>query len=710
MKKYLFPLVIVSLLLVGCSSNNEVIEEHTHTYSEVWSYNDNYHWHASTCGHESKKDYEPHSFSAWVTSLSPTETEEGSKYRVCDVCSYKQTATIPPTGGGHTHTYSSSWSYDDTYHWHASTCGHDVKSDINEHVFDSWVVDKEPTYISEGSKHRDCTICDYVETATIPTLEEEETQSEIDSIQDMNILHAWNWKLNDIKVRLNKIKKVGYGAIQISPMQPHVDTANGANGKTQDQWWKLYQPLAFKVATGQENVLGTKSDLTELCASANKEGLKIVVDVVTNHLAGTNNNYSSQVYKKYPLHSYGATNDNSIQAVVQGHIGLPDLDTSNEDLQKDVLSMMKEYIDCGVSGFRFDAAKHIETPDDGDYASNYWPYILNGTTEYALDKGYEKPYYYGEILGTCGYGRSFSSYTKYMSVVDSSQGGDVLDAVDDENFSLLSSSYNTRQDPDKLVLWAESHDNYANNNEHTTRGIDSSTINKAYIIQASRKDAATLYYARPNNMYVYMCSIDDVGAWQNEEVKAINKFHTRYVDKDEKVSISNDCFINVRGTGSYAGVTIVNIYGSNSKNLTINGLEDGKYIDLISKNEFSLSNSKSTISFTCGACILIPKDAYVPEEEDPSYTSSLVIEDAPTTYSYIAWVWGNGSSGSWRAFTPDLDAIGINLTSGESFTIVEFPDGTTTSNASWDKKIRQTNDMSYSGGQQVIAFNNLSWK
>ena len=34
----------------------------------------------------------------------------------------------------HTHTYAAGWSFDDTYHWHAATCGHDVLSDRAEHT------------------------------------------------------------------------------------------------------------------------------------------------------------------------------------------------------------------------------------------------------------------------------------------------------------------------------------------------------------------------------------------------------------------------------------------------------------------------------------------------------------------------------------------------------------------------------------------------
>ena len=35
----------------------------------------------------------------------------------------------------HTHTYAAEWSFDDTYHWHAATCGHDVVSDRAEHTY-----------------------------------------------------------------------------------------------------------------------------------------------------------------------------------------------------------------------------------------------------------------------------------------------------------------------------------------------------------------------------------------------------------------------------------------------------------------------------------------------------------------------------------------------------------------------------------------------
>lgn len=250
--------------------------------------------------------------------------------------------------------------------------------------------------------------------------------------------------MNDIKSRLQTIYDAGYRSIQISPMQPKLDKTDLTWPDTASQWWRLYQPLDFKVAEANENYLGTKDDLTSLCNEAKKLGMRIVVDIVSNHLAGKNDQYNSQVYTKYPLRTYnGNTSDSSIEATVWGRVGgLSDVDTGTTQVQNAVLNMLKEYLDCGVNGFRFDTAKHIETPEDGTYASNFWPTILEGATSYASLKNYEKPYYYGEILYQCGGGRSWDIYTKRMSIIDNTQGSHILsDVINKSTLHLLNDYY-----------------------------------------------------------------------------------------------------------------------------------------------------------------------------------------------------------------------------------------------------------------------------
>ena len=56
------------------------------------------------------------------------------------------------------HTYETTWSSDETYHWHAAVCGHEP-ADKEEHISGEWIVDEAPTEEVGGSKHRECTVC-----------------------------------------------------------------------------------------------------------------------------------------------------------------------------------------------------------------------------------------------------------------------------------------------------------------------------------------------------------------------------------------------------------------------------------------------------------------------------------------------------------------------------------------------------------------------
>ena len=67
--------------------------------------------------------------------------------------------TDNPSSVTHEHTYSSSWTYDSTYHWHESTCGHDVINGKAEHSYKDEVT--PATYESEGYTTHTCTLCGY---------------------------------------------------------------------------------------------------------------------------------------------------------------------------------------------------------------------------------------------------------------------------------------------------------------------------------------------------------------------------------------------------------------------------------------------------------------------------------------------------------------------------------------------------------------------
>ena len=459
-----------------------------------------------------------------------------------------------------------------------------------------------------------------------PTSNNTNVESTVDNIQDGTVLHAWNWSMNTIKAKMAEIKEAGYTAVQTSPMQPQKDYYAGSSWT--DQWWKLYQPFGFKIAN-KDNAIGTKDELTAMCKEAEKYGIKVIVDVVANHLAGQNTNtfsskvkdYSPDIYNQNLQHNAGMTNDSNVKSMVQGNIGdFPDLKTESDVVQKEVLNLLKEYIDCGVDGFRFDAAKHIETPDDGQYASDFWPYVLNGASDYASSKGLDEPYYYGELLFTPGQGRSFSSYTKYMSITDNVTGNNIRNSVVSKNVAGASNYiYSTGSPANKLMLWAESHDNYANNDEYSSKNVNQSQINKAYAIVASRADASSLYFARPG-------STTKMGAmgttqWKSKEVSEINKFHNFFIGTNEYLGSGTGYVTNTRYDDTKCGVVIVSLGGSNTvSNLTINKMKDGKYIDQISGNEFTVSGGK--INGTMGS-----NGIAVVYNEEVSNDLSLTIND-----------------------------------------------------------------------------------
>ena len=449
-------------------------------------------------------------------------------------------------------------------------------------------------------------------------------------MQDTPILHCWNWSANNIKSHLDEIKEAGYKAIQLSPFQVH-KSVNTSNGYWRDEWWKLYQPLGFKVSESySQNELGTKIELTELCAAAEEIGIDVIMDVVLNHLsdgggARLDSNiapYEPTILNQNMIHTLNVkVDDGDPQKVVQGTVGtLPDLQTETEHVQSRAISLLKEYIDCGIDGFRFDAAKHIETPDDDfgegkNYSSNFWPNVLNTTTNYAVNKGEEEPYYYGEILGTCGVGRKYSSYTPYMSVLDNKQSENIRNGAVEKNINYITDEYRTGVKPSKLVIWAESHDTYANDERETT-DMDIRDIHKTYVMQTSRKDAAILYFARPGD-----ARMGQIGTtyYKDPEIVAINKFHNTFVNQNENISIDEGCFINVRGN---LGAAIVAIENNNSTvTLDVTSLENGNYIDLVNNSNYVVNNGQVTVNLTNGIAVLQNKDKVISKNPELTVNS-----------------------------------------------------------------------------------------
>lgn len=427
-----------------------------------------------------------------------------------------------------------------------------------------------------------------------------------DKVGDGVMLHAFNWSYNTIKENLPAIAAAGYTTVQTSPVQQPKDYST--SGDVTGQWWKLYQPISFHIA--EQSWLGTKDDLKSLCDEADKYGIKIICDIVSNHIANADETrpdsvsnqvkkYEPEFYKKrrtYTRTYKGDANDSSVQAVVQGHVSkCPDLVTNDTAVQTYIINLLKECIDCGVDGFRFDAAKHIETEDDGEYASDYWKNITSSASSYYTQKTGDDLYIYGEILNNCGADRSYSSYTKYINVTDNRTGDAVLYNVSKGKASTATNAtYKSGVAASNAVLWAESHDTYEGNSGSSgfsnTAGISDENVVKAWAIVASRKDSTALFFARPGTALMGGVSTDTT--YKSTAVSEINKFHNLFVGQSEKLGSSGDIAYVARGT---SGIVLSNCKGTNaSVSISGTGLADGKYTDTVSGAEFTVANGVLT--------------------------------------------------------------------------------------------------------------------
>ena len=167
MKKLNLSLLILllSISMIGFTGCKDPEPPHEHEFSDSWSKDETYHWHAATCEHTTEvSDKAKHTFGNWTTTKEATEEAEGSKERTCSVCRYKVTEVIAKLE--HKHTFAEDWTKDATHHWHASTCGHEVTEGKAAHTFGEYVSNNDATTEADGTKTRECSVCGYKDTVT----------------------------------------------------------------------------------------------------------------------------------------------------------------------------------------------------------------------------------------------------------------------------------------------------------------------------------------------------------------------------------------------------------------------------------------------------------------------------------------------------------------------------------------------------------------
>ena len=536
-----------------------------------------------------------------------------------------------------------------------------------------------------------------------------------DSIQQGQILHCWNWSYANIEANLQKIAQQGFSAIQTSPIQPIKESTTNSWNTVLNSSWVVYQPVAFSIEDNYRNVQGTKAEFISMCEKAHNFGIKVICDIVFNHMA--NDMSDNTIHPWIPSEIKDDTScwhnitmnisdyDNRYQATQYCLTGLPDLNTANSTVQEHCTNLLKEAIDAGADGFRFDAAKHIETPsDNSSYRSDFWPNVLDEATSYAQSTRGFTPYYYGEVLGSPGGSLSITAYTKYMNVTDSGMSDTVRNGVcNGDAAQAVTGGTGNGASESKVVQWTESHDNHKDNG---TNLISDNNINKTWAITGSKAENGALYLARPENMETTMMGDADQTSWTYPEVRAVNRFRNAFAGQSEYLSSYYNLACVERGT---SGMVIVNTGGSyyNGMSAPVYTMATGTYKDVITGNTFTVSNGK--ISGDIGDTGI----AVIYNEEDYSTFTTGELTDFAVVGSMNNWdtsanimVAQSGETASTTMFlsagtyTFKVSANGIWY--GNSGTITD-----TTGEAGWTMRAAVTNNctLKATGGKYTFTFN-----
>jgi len=184
-------------------------------------------------------------------------------------------------------------------------------------------------------------------------------------------VQLFEWKWADIARECEEwLGPKGFKAVQVSPASDHIN-------KT--EWWARYQPVTLDLTSRS----GDEAAFVDMVTVCKKAGVDVYVDIVLNHVALAKNTSTSFGGAQYgprrtpvflPQHMHHVKHNVSKNCPITDYqdrfnvqncdlLGLPDLCTGCDFVQKKLTHFMIRLLDIGVAGFRIDAAKHVDPKD-----------------------------------------------------------------------------------------------------------------------------------------------------------------------------------------------------------------------------------------------------------------------------------------------------------------------------------------------------------
>jgi glycosidase len=160
--------------------------------------------------------------------------------------------------------------------------------------------------------------------------------------------------LRGITRHLDELQSLGVRTLWLSPVFQSRHAKFFAHGAFHGYWTEDLRRLDPR--------FGTEADLADLAAGLERRGMKLVLDLVLNHVG-----YEAPLLTERPswFHGRGTIEnwEDPEELVTHDVHGLPDLAQENEEVYRYLLEASTRWIaKVKPAGFRLDAVKHVATP------------------------------------------------------------------------------------------------------------------------------------------------------------------------------------------------------------------------------------------------------------------------------------------------------------------------------------------------------------
>ncbi|WP_243789224.1 alpha-amylase family protein [Saccharopolyspora gloriosae] len=204
-------------------------------------------------------------------------------------------------------------------------------------------------------------------------------------------MFQWPWESIAQECR-STLGPKGFGAVQVSPPQEHVQLSGEGH-----PWYQDYQPVSYQLETRR----GDREQFASMVSACNDAGVEIYADAVVNHMAASDAVGSAgTTHSKYDYPGlYSDADFSDCRRDIADYddkwevrncelVGLSDLKTGTDYVRSAEIGYLNDLISLGVSGFRVDGVKHMPPEDVG---------AIFGGLNTVPDTG-AKPYMFQEVI------------------------------------------------------------------------------------------------------------------------------------------------------------------------------------------------------------------------------------------------------------------------------------------------------------------------